>query len=165
MPKKKRQLSSEDLKIKKTPMPDRKISKSNKGAKFRMVFTRFVENLFVLNCTLPPSKKMTDGEIARQIRIEYRRVEKIYQRFDPDNPLLSTVVAKLRSEYNRGKLVPSIGPPNRDLYSFAYNEQGVAVNPRYAVPKPLTPEEKTRFKDLAEKRRDKFLKDNPEQAK
>lgn len=127
-----------------------------------MVFTRFVENLFVINCTNPPSKKMTDGEIARQIRLEYKHVDKFVERFSEDNPFLSTAVAKLRSEYNRGKLVPTAGPPRKEFTSFAYDEQGRAVNPRYAIPKPLTPEQMKKMRDQTEQRRMEFLKENPE---
>ena len=163
MPKKKRrQLSAKDIKVKKTAMPRRLVSHSREGRKHRMVFSRFVQNLFRLNCTLPPSKKMTDGEIARQVYLEYSHHEVLAKRFSDKNPRLSIVISKSRSEYNRGKLIPSEGPPKPEETSFAYNERGEAVNSRFNIPKPWTPDEIRKFKALTKERRDKFLEENPQ---
>ena len=164
--KKKRKLTAADIKVKKTPMPKRTISNSKIGRVHRMVLSRFLQNLFILNCTFPPSKKMTDGEIARQVRQEYKHLEngKIAERFSEDNIELSTVISKYRSEYNRGKLIPSVGPPMPEKTSFAYNEKGEPVNTRFNIPKPLTPDEVQEQREKTKARRDKFLKGNPELA-
>lgn len=143
-------------------MPRRLVASSREGRKFRMVFSRFVQNLFRLNCTFPPSKKMTDGEIARQIYEEYMHHTKLKARFASSNPRISIEISKLRSHYNRGRLIPSEGPPKPEETSFAYNERGEAVNPRYNTPRPLTIEEIRDLKNQTKELRAKFLEENPE---
>ena len=146
------------LNLKKTPEIDKHRTSAKKGKKFRLPLSKFMHRLFNLNCTLPPSKKMTDGEIVRLIRNEYDHVDSYMERFSLDNPKVTTEIATYRSNYNTGKLVASVGPPDPELTSFSYNIKGLPVNQRYDTPKPLTPEEIKKAKEVTRIRREKYEK-------
>ena len=92
--------------------------------------------------------------------MEYSHHKDLADRFSDKNPRLSIVISKIRSEYNRGKLIPSEGPPKPEETSFAYNERGEAVNTRYNIPKPLSTDEIRKLKALTKERRDKYLAEN-----
>jgi len=154
-------LKASDIKVKSTPMLDRKIARSKIGKKFKMVHTRFFRQLMILNCTNPPSKKMTDAEIARQIRMEYSRIPDIVDKFSEEkNPQLSRTIAVMRSNYNRGTLIPSLGPPEAKYTSFPYNLKGQPVNPRHNTPQPLTPKQIADKKAKTAERRTAWEKKN-----
>jgi hypothetical protein len=61
---------------------------------------------------------MTDGEIARQIKEEFDHIPEIKNKFSNRNPDLTYMMSKYRSEYNRGRLVPSKAPPEDKYVSF-----------------------------------------------
>lgn len=132
-----------------------------RGKTHNMNYTRFVQQLFELNCTFPPSKKMTDGEIARQLYVEYKHYETFEQRFSKKNPDLALVIAKLRSEYNRGVLIPRLGPPDSKLTSFSYDIQGRPINPKFIQLTPMSPDEIEAAKKKVAARRVKFEAKQP----
>jgi hypothetical protein len=152
-------ISAKSLKIRKTPMPRNVIKKSRVGKKFGKPFTHFLASLFKINETLSRSNKMTDGEIARQIKEEFDHIPEIKNKFSNRNPDLTYMMSKYRSEYNRGRLVPSKAPPEDKYVSFCYNDDGDAVNPRFITPKILTEEEKTKIRAKFERHRQAFRKD------
>ena len=158
MAKKKTDRFLDKLSLRKTPEIDKKRTSAKKGKKFRLPLSRFMHQLFDLNCTLPPSKKMTDGEIVRQIQLEYSHVDSYMRRFSMDNPDVTTEIATYRSNYNTGKLIPSLGPPDPEKTSFAYNIKGLPVNQRYDTPKPLNSDEIRKAKELTRVRRERYEK-------
>lgn len=140
MPKPKK-LDASTIKVQQTPMLIRKDTHKKIGKQYQMSLTGFIAKLFRINEQLPRDKKMSDAEIARQIRVEYSHDDKTKERFSEANPHLSKVIAKLRSEYNRGKLTPSIEPPTLKYVSFSYDLDGDPVNTRFAIPKKLSTKE------------------------
>lgn len=123
--------------------------KAKTGKIFTLPFGEFCIQLFRMNEDRPRSEKFHDGQIAATISREYLKYPEISKRFAASNPAVKYEVSKLRSTYNRGMLNYSEGPPERRYVSFAYNEKGFAVNPRYKIPRILSEEQK-------EKHRDKF---------
>jgi len=150
-------LTAAKLKIKNTPMFERKIRKIKRGKKWKMGFSQFLASLFRINEVNPRSKKMTDAEIARQVREEYSELKDISKRFASDNPELSRLISKYRSEYNRGRLITSSPPPEPKFVSFAYNNNGNAVNARYVPPMELTELEKRAVRARYKPYRDAYL--------
>lgn len=146
------------LKIRKTPMIRRSLKRVKVGKNFKLGFTNFISKLFQINEVNPRSKKMTDAEIARQIRAEYSHDPKILARFDPNRDDLSLIVSTYRSEFNRGRLVQSSPPPKPEMVSFQYDENGDAVNPRFMIPRPYSEEEKRKIRDKYEPYRLAYIK-------
>ena len=145
-------ISMKTLGIKKTPMittTERvRGASTTRGRRFKKGITRFLASLFRINETLPMSKKMTDGEIARQVRVEYRGIDdELVKKFSTSNPDLKKMIYKYRSEYNSGRLVVADGKPKRSDISFCYNEDGLAVNPRYLNLPVMTEEQKEEYRD------------------
>ena len=138
MPKKPPQLTVSSLKIEKTPsLIYTKYRRKNVGKKFKLNYCEFVYQLFSMNSTqLPRSRKMTDGEIARQILVEFGHIEKFRERFQNPDRL---TIHLLRNDYNYGRLLRKKGPPK--VKCFCFDEEGDPVNPRYAYPRKLTKEE------------------------
>jgi hypothetical protein len=155
---KKKKMTLDSLKPKKQPMLRRAAAKHTNGKRYGLGVTRFIANLFRLNEKAPKHKKMTDAEIARQIRIEYPQNETIQKTYAEDRPDLSSQIAFQRSQYNRGRLVVSDGPPRRSEVSFCYNENGDAVNTRYANPRILTESDKEDRRNQLQPHRDAFEK-------
>ena len=56
-------------------------------------------------------------------------------------------MSKFRSLYNRGKLIRDRGRPSRELVSFAYDQKGFPINPRYTKTTRLKPEEIEAIRD------------------
>lgn len=138
MPRKPPPLNVSTLQVEKTPslLMD-KYRRKQVGKKFRLNFSEFVYQLFYLNSTqLPRSKKMTDGEIARQILVEFGHVQKYREKFENPNRL---TIHLLRNDYNYGRLLRKKGPPKVKCFSF--DDDGDPINPRYAFPRKLTKEE------------------------
>ena len=131
-----------NIKIKKTPMLRLSRKPVRVGNNFGMGFSAFLVALFELNENKARSQKMTDAEIARQVRKEFTKQAKISKRFSTRNPNLGSIVQKHRSEYNRGVLTASIPPPTRDMLSFQYDDNGDAINPRHIPYKVLTEKQK-----------------------
>lgn len=145
-----KKLDANSLNVKKTPMINRKKIGKKIGKKWGLGITHFTAFLFKTNEVRARSQKMTDAEIARQIAVEYAHVDGMAEKYDPRrNPELQNLISKLRSEYNRGRLVTADPPPERKFISFSYDENGDPVNLRFIVPKVLS------FKE-AEKKRDDF---------
>lgn len=153
MTKNPKKLKLSDLKIKKTPNPPRQAGDAKLGKKHKMPYTHFVHSLFAMNAQL---KKMTDAEIVRQIRLEYPTRD-FKDRFK-DEMSQRKEMARLRSFYNAGTLVPSFGPPEAHLTAFYYDIDGHACNPRYSTPRRLS---LTKIKEIQFKtgeRRKRWLK-------
>lgn len=138
MPKKAPPMNLNTLKVEKTPSLEwSKYRRKNVGKKFKLNFSEFVYNLFYLNSTqLPRSRKMTDGEIARQILTEFGHIEKHKEKFSNPDRL---TIHLLRNDYNYGRLLRKKGPPK--VKCFCFDDDGDAINPRYAFPKKLTKDE------------------------
>jgi hypothetical protein len=138
MPRKTPQMSVATIKVEKTPsIVADKYRRKEVGKKFKLNFSEFVYQLFFLNSTqLPRSKKMTDGEIARQILIEFSHIKKRQEQFtNPDR----LTIHLLRNDYNYGRLLRKKGPPK--VKCFCFDEDGDPINPRYAYPVKLAKEE------------------------
>ena len=153
MAKKKKPMRIDSLEIKSTPMLRKKGGPSSNlsGKRFGLGLTKFLKNLFVINELAPRSKKMTDAEIARQVRAEFAGYPAVVEKFSTDNPDLAQQMSRYRSEYNRGRLVMSEAPPKRSEISFQYDMAGNAINPKYKEPKPLSTEEMNIVRDKNEK--------------
>lgn len=112
------------LKIQKTPPYYARRKNNRTGKNFNMGLRNYIAKLLEINETLPRSRKMTDSEILRQIRMEFSHLEHWKHKLSELSP---SWVTKLRSEYNRGRLTCKGVPKTR---SFAYDLDGDAINPR-----------------------------------
>jgi hypothetical protein len=132
MSRKKKALTLDNLKIQKTETQRTKRGRKAYyvGKTFGLGLTKFVAKLFALNEQASRMRKMTDGEICRQICNEYREYKQVVDCYRKDNPKALTKIAWYRSQYNRGVLERATPPPKRLEVSFQYDMNGNKINPR-----------------------------------
>jgi hypothetical protein len=159
-----KKITADALRIQKTPLTAtiRRRMKLRVGKKFKRGICDFLTSLFEINETLPKSKKMTDMEIARQVCKEYAAHPHIADRYTPEAMDDFNMVTKQRSEYNYGRL--SGPPPEPRFVSFPYNEDGLAVNLRHTIPRPLTEKQKEAIRDRVAAARIRYFRKRMEQA-
>ena len=152
-------LTASTLKVPKVEMLRRRGGREKLGKKFKMPFGQFCVRLFEMNETNLKSKKMHDGQLAEVIYREYSQYPTIAEKYISSCPEVKYHVARLRSTYNNGVISALYGPPKPELYSFAYNDKGDRINPRFKNNKILSQKEVDKSKDKARKLRDEWEKD------
>ena len=111
------------LDIQKTVDPPRKTWYRTHGKISGMGIMAFWATLFEGNETLSKSKKMTNAEIERQIRLEFPHEETLMENLDSGRQSVNYY----RHLYNRGRMNKDV-PPTQ--ISYRYNEEGFIVDTR-----------------------------------
>lgn len=109
-------------------VPDvRKRGPRIRGSKTGLGYIEFLHQLFRLN----EKERKTDPTLKRIIEIEFGHEPRTMESWQSGN----TTVAKLRHEYNSGKLQPKSYPPEHPgkvhELSCRYDSKGRVVNPRF----------------------------------
>ena len=113
------------IKIENTPDPPRKTFQKTSGKKTGLGIMTFWATIFEGNELLPRTKKMTNAEIERQVRLEFPHEETLMENLDSGKQ----TVNYYRHLYNVGKLTKPRGTPPNHI-SFRYNEAGQVVDTR-----------------------------------
>lgn len=134
------------LEIQKTPDPPRKTWFKTEGKKSGLGIMAFWAALFRGNEMLSKSKKMTNAEIERQVRLEFPHEQTLMDNLDSGRQ----TVNYYRHLYNVGKLTKPKGEPPEHV-SFRYNTDGIPVDTRTGK-RPLSEEQWeslwSRYKDV-----------------
>ena len=126
------------LDIQKTEDPPRKSWHRTHGKKTGLGIMAFWRTLFEGNELLPVSKKMTNAEIERQVRLEFPHEKVLLENLDTGRQSVNYY----RHLYNKGRMTKG-SPP--DMISFRYNDEGKIVSTR-AGKNILTAEEQEAYK-------------------
>ena len=133
---KKKRLNLKKIRPKKTPPLKRQTADKKVGRRHKLNYCSFVFELFRINALAAKKDKMTDGEIRRQILEEFGHLKEYKERFEDEGKSI-TVISRLRSDYNRGRLVVAEPPPKASEVSFSYDSDGDAVNVKFTNPRKM----------------------------
>jgi len=111
------------LDIQKTKDPPRKSWHRTHGKKTGLGIMAFWKTLFQGNELLPISKKMTNAEIERQVRLEFPHEKVLLENLDTGRQSVNYY----RHLYNKGRMTKGFSP---DTISFRYNDGGKIVATR-----------------------------------
>lgn len=113
------------LTIEQTPDPARRSFQKTSGKKTGLGIMTFWATLFECNERLPRTRKMTNAEIERQVRVEFSHEETLMENLESGRQ----TVNYYRNLYNKGKLTkPRLVAPSH--ISFRYNTDGKIVDTR-----------------------------------
>lgn len=91
------------------------------GKRSNLPFNEFLYRLFIANEKFPKSKKMTDQEIERQVKLEFPHFKQVNEKVKKHG------IPFFRNEFNRGKLNTKAAPPW--FISTPYDDNGNKINP------------------------------------
>tara|TARA_R100001163_G_C5068474_1_gene208860 strand:+ start:5768 stop:6253 length:486 start_codon:yes stop_codon:yes gene_type:complete len=111
------------LDIQKTKDPPRKAWHRTHGKKTGLGIMAFWKTLFEGNEILPKSKKMTNAEIERQVRLEFPHEKTLLENLDTGRQSVNYY----RHLYNKGRMTKGDAPEH---ISFRYDGDGKIVNTR-----------------------------------
>tara|TARA_Y100000401_G_scaffold30623_1_gene22394 strand:+ start:31290 stop:31775 length:486 start_codon:yes stop_codon:yes gene_type:complete len=111
------------LDIQKTEDPPRKAWHRTHGKKTGLGIMAFWKTLFEGNEILPKSKKMTNAEIERQVRLEFPHEKTLLENLDTGRQSVNYY----RHLYNKGRMTKGDTP---EYISFRYDGDGKVVNTR-----------------------------------
>lgn len=139
-------LNEKNLKIEKTPLPKRRYIRKpvTPGRIFGLGINKTLEKLFRMNERIDKRKRMTDAEIARQMKSEFGQYQN--QRKVWSGNAGVSAVRKRRSEYNRG-VWPGCEPPTKEYVSFSYDEEGNPLRTKNVTSRVMTQKEVTEIRN------------------
>ena len=111
------------LDIQNTEDPPRKSWHRTHGKKTGLGIMAFWKTLFEGNELLPVSKKMTNAEIERQVRLEFPHEKVLLENLDTGRQSVNYY----RHLFNKGRMTKGVTP---ESISFRYNDKGQIVSTR-----------------------------------